>query len=255
MAPSVANSGIVTDIDSGTREIPESVRADGSTRKAIKIRPGFRPAEDVELYRSRHVVARNRQAGIPGATPEPETHRSAYYPSRSAESRSPAPRSPAARSPAPSRPGITGSWRTPTVPGAEAAVPNPTTYTPATTLFSANVKNAKRREARRRASESRAEEEPPKKAQHESELEHEPEPEIDHEKKARGLKKKIKQAQDLKIKQDNGEALLPEQATKVSKIDELIAELDSLGFGTERDVDERPETVDDSKVMNPHSIV
>ncbi|CRK34081.1 hypothetical protein BN1723_018539, partial [Verticillium longisporum] len=32
----------------GERFIPESQRADGSTRKAIKIRPGFRPTEDVE---------------------------------------------------------------------------------------------------------------------------------------------------------------------------------------------------------------
>ncbi|KUI67770.1 Partner of Y14 and mago [Cytospora mali] len=48
-----SNAGIVTDEDSGQRQIPESVRADGSTRKAIKIRPGYRPPEDVEVYKNR----------------------------------------------------------------------------------------------------------------------------------------------------------------------------------------------------------
>lgn len=251
MAPSIANSGIVTDKNSGEREIPESVRADGSTRKAIKIRPGFRPAEDVELYRSRHVVARNRQAGIPGVTADSEAPRSSYYPSRSPGSRSPTPSSPAVRSPALSRPGITGSWRTPAVPGAEAAVSSTITYAPAPTCASANAKNAKRREARRRASESKAEEESVTEVQQEPEPELEPE--IDNEKKARGLKKKIKQAQDLKTKQDSGEALLPEQAAKVSKIDELISELDALGLGAEEDVDGKPKAVDDSETTNPSS--
>lgn len=65
--PSV--SGIVTD-DNGQRHIPESTRADGSTRKAIKIRPGYRPPEDVELYKNRTAEAfrnRGKNAGIPGA--------------------------------------------------------------------------------------------------------------------------------------------------------------------------------------------
>ncbi|KAH9429058.1 hypothetical protein MCOR02_010470 [Pyricularia oryzae] len=63
------NSGIVTD-DSGQRHIPESTRADGSTRKAIKIRPGYRPPEDVELYKNRTAEAfrnRGKGGGIPGA--------------------------------------------------------------------------------------------------------------------------------------------------------------------------------------------
>ncbi|KAI6373740.1 hypothetical protein MCOR25_003369 [Pyricularia grisea] len=64
-----SNSGIVTD-DSGQRHIPESTRADGSTRKAIKIRPGYRPPEDVELYKNRTAEAfrnRGKGGGIPGA--------------------------------------------------------------------------------------------------------------------------------------------------------------------------------------------
>jgi partner of Y14 and mago protein len=33
------------------RYIPSSVRADGSKRKEIRVRPGYKPPEDVELYR------------------------------------------------------------------------------------------------------------------------------------------------------------------------------------------------------------
>lgn len=68
-----SNAGIITD-KSGDRFIPESQRADGTTRKAIKIRPGFRPDEDIELYRSRGTEAKNRPRVIPGAAaPEADT--------------------------------------------------------------------------------------------------------------------------------------------------------------------------------------
>lgn len=63
-----SNSGIVTD-DTGERHIPESLRADGTTRKAIKIRPGYRPPEDVEVYKNRTAETfRTRGNGpVPGA--------------------------------------------------------------------------------------------------------------------------------------------------------------------------------------------
>lgn len=58
------NAGIVVDENSGARHIPESQRADGSTRKAIKIRPGYRPPEDVEVYKNRTAEGfRNRHKG------------------------------------------------------------------------------------------------------------------------------------------------------------------------------------------------
>jgi len=49
--PETTPSGIT--VDSGTLErvIPESRRPDGSTRKEIKIRPGFTPQEDVKRFR------------------------------------------------------------------------------------------------------------------------------------------------------------------------------------------------------------
>ena len=57
--------------------------------------------------------------------------------------------------------------------------------------------------------------------------------EVEREKKARNLKKKLKQAKDLKSKKDGGETLLPEQIAKVIKINELIRELEALGFDSE----------------------
>lgn len=61
-------SGIITD-DSGERHIPESTRPDGSVRKAIKIRPGYRPQEDAVLYKNRTAESfRNRyKGGVIGA--------------------------------------------------------------------------------------------------------------------------------------------------------------------------------------------
>jgi partner of Y14 and mago len=175
------NAGIVTDENSGERHIPESTRADGSTRKAIKIRPGYRPAEDVEVYKNRTAEAfrtRGKAVGIPGAAvKDEESEQSA----------------------------------------------------------GASNKNAKRREARRKAkaagdAEGNAAENAPEAAEPKPA---EVDPEVEREKKARNLKKKLKQAKELKNKKEGGEALLPEQIAKVIKINELIRELDALGFDAE----------------------
>lgn len=173
------NSGIVTD-KAGERFIPESQRADGSTRKAIKIRPGFRPTEDVELYRSRGTEVKNRPRGIPGAA---------------------------------------------------EADPSPS---------AASNKNAKRREARKKAKAAGEEEEEDgeqgaeERAQvaeaPKDETEEAVDPEVEKAKKARALKKKLRQARELQNKKEGGESLLPEQIAKVIKINELVRELEALGF-------------------------
>lgn len=170
-----SNAGIVTDENSGEREIPQSVRPDGTTRKAIKIRPGYRPAEDVEVYKNRTAEAfrdRGKRIGIPGAAS--------------------------------------------------------TTDDKSDQASAASNKNAKRREARKKA-KATGEDEVPKQEAVTEELD----PEVEREKKARNLKKKLKQAKDLKNKKDDGEALLPEQIAKVIKINELVRELDALGFDAE----------------------
>jgi partner of Y14 and mago protein len=169
-------SGIVTD-ESGERHIPESRRADGSTRKAIKIRPGYRPPEDVEVYKNRTAENfRNRGKGP--------------------------------------------------VPGAEGLKDDK----PAQPSSAAANKNAKRREARKKAKAAgESQEQAPAEEVKKEELD----PEAEKEKKVRTLKKKLRQAKELKEKKEGGGALLPEQIAKVIKINELIRELDALGFDSE----------------------
>ncbi|KAI1213902.1 uncharacterized protein F4807DRAFT_409593 [Annulohypoxylon truncatum] len=174
-----STSGIVTDENSGERHIPESVRADGTTRKAIKIRPGYRPPEDVEVYKNRTAESfRNRgKGGVIGAEGLKEQKQ-------------------------------------------EAAAAS-----------AASNKNAKRREARKKA-KAATEDNAPGDASvaKATEGEEAVDPEVEREKKARNLKKKLKQARELKNKKEGGESLLPEQIAKVIKINELVRELEALGF-------------------------
>ena len=200
--PSVSTSGTssgITTSATGDRHIPASIRADGSTRKEIKIRPGYKPPEDVEVYKNRTAEAWKSRGtgGVPGAaTLEPE-----------------------------------GESKT------------------------AKTKNAKRREARRRAkaegdvslttdttSNGQQNGDGPIAKQttgdkddrrQEESTKQEPQPvdaEAEKEKQVRNLKKKLRQARELRAKKDKGENLLPEQFEKVIKMNELIRQLDSLGF-------------------------
>lgn len=196
------NAGIVTDESSGERHIPESVRADGSTRRAIKIKPGYRPPEDVEVYKNRTAEGfRSRAKGG--------------------------------------------------VIGAEAAADNENNKPAASAGSAAANKNAKRREARNKA-KAAGENDAPKKdasqtngaAGEETEKQDgvapaetapEPDPEAEREKKARNLKKKLKQARELQDKKEGGQALLPEQIAKVIKINELVRELAALGLDADGD--------------------
>jgi len=181
MPSEATNSGIVTDAASGERHIPESTRPDGSTRKAIKIRPGYRPPEDVEVYKNR--VAENFRSRGKGP-----------------------------------------------VPGSEALVDDKPEAS------SANNKNAKRREARKKAKAAAKPENDAGEKEAAAPPEAEPEevnPEVEREKKARNLKKKLKQAKELQSKKEGGETLLPEQIAKVIKINELVRELEALGFDAE----------------------
>lgn len=49
--PEKSVAGISLDLETLDRVIPESKRPDGSTRKQIKIRPGFTPQEDIRRFR------------------------------------------------------------------------------------------------------------------------------------------------------------------------------------------------------------
>ncbi|KAN0077560.1 hypothetical protein V8E54_005864 [Elaphomyces granulatus] len=195
-----SSAGIVIDAATGERHVPSSTRADGSKRREIRIRPGYRPPEDVEVYKNRTAEAwKNRGSGG--------------------------------------------------VPGAENIEDDNAT------LKAAGSKNAKRREARRRAkeaasdnrtstkdSETRNAEEEVYSGQSQQAMIDNPTSngrkaasvqlgdDLEAERKARSLKKKLRQARELRDKKNKGEPLLPEQVEKVIKINELIRQLDALGF-------------------------
>ena len=177
----VSRSGITTS-ETGERHIPSSTRADGSVRKEIRVRPGYRPPEDVEIYKNRTAEGfRNRgKGGVPGAEGLKED--------------------------------------------AEASKASP-----------AANKNAKRREARKKAAavtvDDKANDNSNAAEPKETAAPAQPvDPEAEKEKEAKKLLKKLRQAKDLKDKKEKGDALLPEQFEKVIKINELIRQLEVLGF-------------------------
>ncbi|KAK3671757.1 hypothetical protein LTR78_008302 [Recurvomyces mirabilis] len=193
------NSGI-HQLSNGSSIIPSSLRPDGSLRKEIKVRPGYKPAEDVEVYKNRTAEGfrnRGKGAGVPGAND---------------------------------------------VVGAEEKL------APHKAAAAAG-KNAKRREARRKAAASdgkedgAGEDEGVKtngngyiKSKEESEglaQQDDLDPEVEAAKEARKLAKKLRQARELKEKKEQGGDLLPEQFAKVIKIQELIRQLEGLGFDGE----------------------
>ncbi|CAF9918478.1 MAG: hypothetical protein GOMPHAMPRED_001529 [Gomphillus americanus] len=189
---SATNSGIITDTETGQRHIPSSVRADGSKRKEIKIRPGYRPPEDVEVYKNRtaHAFKTRGIGGIPGAEGLEDDNGGGNEKGKTS-------------------------------------------------------KNAKKREARKRGQPEKiiGEDEegdilPTDQAvvnnaadnEVESTLSKEEQESIEREKKARKLKKKLREAKELQQKKEKGEKLLHEQLEKVIKINELVRDLDKLGF-------------------------
>jgi len=178
------NSGIQR-LSNGSSVIPSSTRADGSVRKEIKVKPGYKPPEDVELYRNRTAAAwKNRaKSGVPGAESVQKEHD-------------------------------------------ESA------------LSAAANKNAKRREARKKAAgqpkdgeEDAVEGGAP--AQDNKPMPEEVDPEAEKAKEAKKLAKKLRQARELSDKKEKGDSLLPEQFAKVIKMNELIRQLDGLGFDAE----------------------
>ncbi|ESZ90832.1 hypothetical protein SBOR_8777 [Sclerotinia borealis F-4128] len=201
--PTPTKAGIV-ESQAGDRHIPSSTRPDGTKRKEIKIRPGYKPPEDVEVYKNRTADAW-----------------------KSRGSKGP--------------------------PGAESLKDDTTAAGTA-----ASNKNAKRREARKKAAEnsnegngevngSQIDNWRDGKKDVEVEKKEEVDPEAEREKKARNLKKKLKQAKDLKEKsREEGAKLLPEQFAKVIKINELIRELDQLGF----DAEGEPKAKDGAKYIS-----
>ncbi|KAI5818407.1 hypothetical protein BZA77DRAFT_306922 [Pyronema omphalodes] len=186
-AATLSKAGITTNAE-GHRVIPASVRADGSVRREIAVRPGYRPPEDVEIYKNRNAEAwKNRgSGGVPGAAPVVKPEAKAGASEKNAKRK-------AARKRAKENEEKTDS-RKDGEPASIKTAPPAVAETPV---------------------------EPTKKA--------EPTPE-DKEKLAKAIRKKIRQANELKNKKEGGENLLPEQLEKVIKMNELIRQLNALGF-------------------------
>ncbi|KXT01288.1 hypothetical protein AC578_2687 [Pseudocercospora eumusae] len=178
-------------LSNGESVIPSSTRADGSVRKEIRVKPGYRPPEDVEVYKNRPAEAwKNRgKSGVPGADTAEEK-----------------------------------------LPPHKAAA----------------AKNLKRKEARKKAAAAEAEgrrdgernaaggAQPVGGETQVAEATAEAlDPHEQAAKEARKLAKKLRQARELKDKKEKGDNLLPEQFEKVIKINELIRQLDKLGFDSE----------------------
>lgn len=252
------NSGIVTD-ETGERKIPESVRADGSTRKAIKIRPGYRPPEDVEVYKNRTAETfRNRGKGpVPGSEGIKDNTKADSSASNKNAKRREARKKAKAEGEGDDK---------------EKAEKKEEVKEEVVVVDEEAEKEKKARNLKKKLRQARDLKEkkegggsllPEQIAKvikinelireldalgydAEGEKKKDGEEEVavvgegvvvgegaENEKKMRNLKKKLREAKELKEKKEGGGSLLPEQIAKVIRIDELIRELDALGFDAE----------------------
>lgn len=231
------NSGIVTD-ETGERKIPESVRADGSTRKAIKIRPGYRPPEDVEVYKNRTAETfRNRGKGpVPGSEGIKDNTKADSSASNKNAKRREARKKAKAEGEGDDK---------------EKAEKKEEVKEEVVVVDEEAEKEKKARNLKKKLRQARDLKEkkegggsllPEQIAKvikinelirELDALGYDAEGEKENEKKMRNLKKKLREAKELKEKKEGGGSLLPEQIAKVIRIDELIRELDALGFDAE----------------------
>lgn len=201
------SSGILT-TSAGERHIPQSMRPDGSVRKEIRVRPGYRPPEDVEVYKNRTAEAWKTRStrGVPGAfglkddEDNDGTKGSAGKNAKRREARKRA-----------------KATETASNVGQEKKQPDAQSFTDGSPTYMAPSAQVAQPQA------------PPQ----QSELQEHNDPEVEKEKQARNLRKKLRQARELKEKKESGGNLLPEQFAKVIKIQELIRQLDHLGFDSD----------------------
>lgn len=209
-APKTTNAGIASTND-GRRIIPASTRADGSVRKEQRVRPGYRPPEDVELYRNRYIAGfkeKGKSGGVPGATPV-EVKSEAL--SKNAKKRAAKKRN--------KEEGGEEEENLPLEGWTEIPAPVNNTTTSTTTTTTATTTTTKENQP----STATAQE--------------------DKEKQVRNLKKKIRQGMELKEKRARGEPLVPDQLAKLVGLNELISQLKKLGvdYGDEAGGDTKKE--------------
>lgn len=190
-APS-SKAGIETTAD-GSSYIPASKRADGSTRKEIKVRPGYRPPEDIETYKNRSAEAwKNRgTGGVPGADPVAPGQDDTYSKSKNAKRREAARKKAATDD---------------TAEGALTAAMGKT-----------NLSDVDRLKENRR--------DPSKLVGNDQ-----PAQQDDTQKKIRNQLKKLKAVKELRDRRAAGEKLSHDQIMKIGKEGELLRDLKKLGY-------------------------
>lgn len=222
----LSNSGIQT-LSTGDSIIPSSVRPDGSTRKEIKVRPGYRPPEDQAKYRNRNVEIRDDigKRGVPGLEDHSTVLKAAEEKNKNAKRRDAAQRKAAAAAAA----------------AAQAARPenseqndNHTSGESEETQATTSNETEKLKQDWRNPAKLATNDSVPVEADETAEK----------EKKIRNLRKKLRQARDLMEKKEEGGELLPEQLTKVTKINELIRDLKRLGCDDPTTTASNPEMLD-----------
>ena len=205
-----SQSGIIT-LKSGERHIPASQRADGSKRREIKIRPGYKPPEDVATYKNRTAEGwRNRgtAGAVPGSASVEDTELDHETATNKAKGKNAKRREARKKAKAAEEPGLT-------IGAADVeAVANDDH---ATGDIGSDAMHR----------QSGADVNPPAPEDEES----------TRTKQGRKIQKKLRQAQDLKAKQDGGQSLRPEQLEKVASIDELLQQLERLDVDGGEDVE------------------
>ena len=229
----VSSAGITIDAATGEHYVPSSIRPDGSRRREIRVRPGYKPPEDVGIYKSRAAMAWKNGGKTVGVVPGADSKEN-------------------------------------TSDSSALKVGNIPVGSSTTMIPTASNKNAKRREARKKAkavantaeadggvgegeeadgdvvptknekvrsldnwrpssgdNDTSRQEQQQQQQQQQEALDT---AQIEKEKKARNLRKKLRQARELNDKKDQGESLLPDQLGKIIKISELVRQLDSLGL-------------------------
>jgi partner of Y14 and mago protein len=212
---SVTKSGIKTKSD-GTSIIPSSKRADGSTRKEIRVRPGYKPPEDVETYKNRSAESwKNRGAGgVPGA--EPASTGQTENKSKSAKRREAARRKAEENGADDDEIQLTAAMKGQSLNGEERTKEdwrNPSKLVE-------NPQNVVDEDA-------------------------------EQQKRIRNLLKKLKAVRELKEKKANGEKLSHDQIMKMSKEPELVRDLQKLNYaGPELDEERNDPVADASREVD-----
>lgn len=261
-----STSGIIQDPHTGDRRVAPSKRPDGTLRKEIKIRPGFTPQEDVSKFRSaRQNESQSRQlpkGSVVGfIRPQEAVTQSALKGMSEAQKKNAKRKE---KRKAVNKPEVPEEWDNSSDLSHQQDVSdtsvtsNPILQTqtknnlnPGKTLFQSALKSTSLNPETTTPIQCLVPpSNPPKDFKNNiktppkgknglklfanalQSINHNATPTDESadsiEKKARALRKKLTQAQQLKTRQEKGEILLAEQLDKISKIDELQQELETM---------------------------